>query len=115
MNLLSISYGMSIAWSSSSILILKSFETPLNNGIPMSDTQISWITSLLGLGGLVGSILAGSLADIFGRKKTLLALAIPQLVRSDTQIALLYVFNPTYLVFQKNQSFTKLRKFPSKK
>ncbi len=72
---------MAISWSSSSILILTSLDTPLNNGVPMSDSQISWITSLLGLGGLTGTILTGAVADIFGRKKTLLALTLPQLVR----------------------------------
>lgn len=80
MNLLSVSYGMSMSWSSSSILILKSLGTPINNGIPMTDSQISWITSLLGLGGLIGTIVSGFLADIIGRKKILLALAVPQLV-----------------------------------
>ncbi|KAJ6648371.1 hypothetical protein Bhyg_03599, partial [Pseudolycoriella hygida] len=47
MNLLNVGYGMAISWPSSSVLILKSFDTPLNNGIPMKDAQISWITSLL--------------------------------------------------------------------
>lgn len=81
MNLLSISYGMAISWASSSIDILKSIDTPINNGIPMTDLQIAWITALLCAGGLVGSLVAGTLADIFGRKKTLLALVFPQLVR----------------------------------
>lgn len=49
----------------------------------MSDTQISWITSLLSLGGLVRTILAGTLADILVRKNFLLALAVPQLVSSS--------------------------------
>lgn len=68
---LRVSYGASIAWLSSSILILKSFETPINNGLPMTDSQISWITSLLGLGGLFGTVISGTFADIFGRKKIL--------------------------------------------
>lgn len=84
MNLLSISYGMAITWSSSTIEILKSVDSPINNGTPMSDSQIAWTTSLLCAGGLVGCLVAGSLADIFGRKKTLLALAFPQLVRLST-------------------------------
>jgi len=79
-NLLSISFGVSIAWSSYSILILKSYKTPINNGIPLSDTEISWIASLLGLGGLAGTIFSGSLGDLLGRKKTLFMLALPQLV-----------------------------------
>lgn len=60
--------------------MLQSFDTPINNGIPLSNLQISWITSLLSLGGLVGGLIAGSLADVFGRKRTLLALAFPQIV-----------------------------------
>lgn len=80
-NMLSISYGIACSWSSSSVLTLKSLETPINNGIPMTDSEIAWIASLLALGGLAGTILTGSLADIYGRKKTLLALAFPHFVR----------------------------------
>lgn len=81
MNLLSVSYGMAISWSSSSVLILKSRDTPMNDGVPMTDSQISWIASLLGLGGLFGTLVGGFLCDTIGRKKTLLASVLPQMVK----------------------------------
>jgi len=95
-NILSVSYGISISWSSSNILILKSYSTPINNGIPMSDSEISWITSLLSAGGLLGTLCTGTFADSYGRKKTLLVLAFPQLaswilIFIATDATLLYI------------------------
>lgn len=40
----------------------------------------SWIAALLNLGAMLGAIPTGLIAERFGRKKTLLSLAIPMLV-----------------------------------
>lgn len=42
----------------------------------------AWISSMLGIGGVVGTIAAGWLADSIGRKYTLLMAALPQIVSS---------------------------------
>lgn len=42
----------------------------------------AWISSMLGIGGVVGTIAAGWLADNIGRKYTLLLAALPQIVSS---------------------------------
>lgn len=44
--------------------------------------EIAWIGSVLGIGGLIGTILVGWIADRIGRKNSLLALAVPQIVSS---------------------------------
>lgn len=44
--------------------------------------EIAWIGSVLGIGGLIGTILVGWIADHIGRKNSLLALAVPQIVSS---------------------------------
>lgn len=44
--------------------------------------EIAWIGSILGIGGLIGTILVGWIADHIGRKNSLLALAVPQIVSS---------------------------------
>lgn len=42
--------------------------------------ELGWIASLLGIGGLAGTIASGWIADRIGRKFCLLAMAIPQIV-----------------------------------
>lgn len=44
--------------------------------------QISWIGSLLGIGSVVGNLLAGLLQDRIGRKPVMLALTAPYVVSS---------------------------------
>jgi len=43
----------------------------------LSDDDFSWIGSLILLGALVGSMMGGSVMDRWGRKRTLLVLAVP--------------------------------------
>lgn len=79
-NLISISYGATAGWPSSAALLLKSDQlTPLSCGA-LSNDQLSWIGSLMGIGGLIGSILFGWLADRAGRKLTLCLIALPAIV-----------------------------------
>ena len=83
MNLISISYGNSAGWTSSNYLLLNSEEnTPLECG-PLSTEQLSWIGALLGVGGLVGSLFFGWLADTIGRKYCLCLISIPSMVHAQ--------------------------------
>lgn len=42
--------------------------------------ELAWIGSILGIGGLFGTVIVGWICDCIGRKNSLLALAIPQIV-----------------------------------
>lgn len=79
-NLLTISYGTTAGWPSSSFLLLESIENaPLPTG-PLTIDELTWISSILCLGGIFGTLSIGWLISYIGKKKLLLVLAIPQLV-----------------------------------
>lgn len=66
---------------SSSFLLLQSDElTPLSSGALTKD-EMSWIASILCIGGFLGTIIFGLLADILGRKYVLCFQGIPSIVR----------------------------------
>lgn len=70
---------MSVGWIATAFLLFDSDDCPLPTGrIPMP--EIAWIGSILGIGGLFGTVLVGWLADRIGRKNSLLAMAVPQIV-----------------------------------
>lgn len=64
-------------------------DSPLTAGSITSE-EASWIGSLLCLGAIFSTIVYGYLADLIGRKKSALLLAIPQTVSNtiDTKINL---------------------------
>lgn len=79
MNLCTIGYSLSVGWMATAVLLYDSDDCPLPSGrIQMDD--IAWICSIIGIGGLVGTILVGWMADQFGRKNALLAMVVPQIV-----------------------------------
>lgn len=78
-NLLSISYGLCCGWTSPSLPILQSTDSPLPGG-PISSDEASWIGAFLCVGGFVGNVVSGWMADRFGRKLTACLAAIPQIV-----------------------------------
>lgn len=54
-------------------------ESPLPTGrIEMYEQ--AWISSMLGIGGVIGTLAAGWMADRIGRKYSLLMAALPQIV-----------------------------------
>lgn len=59
--------GIVLGWTSTSLPYLVSEES----SIPVTEDEGSWITSLIAIGGLIGSLPAGKLADMIGRKKSL--------------------------------------------
>lgn len=77
MNLLSLAYGISVGWAAPNTVLFQSEKSPI--GI-MSSDQISWIASTLCIGGVVGTIIFGSIVDVWGRKRVMICMAIPQLV-----------------------------------
>lgn len=77
-----IGYGVVGGWSSPSILLLMSSDSPLPSGKITMD-QASWIASLLCIGGLIGNLLFGFIANVFGRKMPLVLISIPAIVRTN--------------------------------
>ncbi|XP_055640539.1 facilitated trehalose transporter Tret1-2 homolog [Toxorhynchites rutilus septentrionalis] len=78
-NLLSISYGFTCGWTSPSFPILESWDTPLLSG-PISSEEGSWIGASLCIGGFIGNLVSGWMADRYGRKLTACLAAIPQII-----------------------------------
>lgn len=79
MNLLLIDFGISCGWSSPSIILLTSDESPLPTGKITMD-EASWIASFLCIGGLIGNVFFAYITSYFGRKKPLIFIAIPTIV-----------------------------------
>lgn len=63
----------------SAFLVYDSNECPLPSG-RIDIMEIAWIGSILGIGGVIGTMAVGWIADNVGRKNSLLAMAVPQIV-----------------------------------
>lgn len=72
------SHGCAMGWISPFIPYLRSPETHLLSG-PLTSDDLSWIGSLLSIGGMVGSILFGSITGKMGKKNAMFLLVIPHL------------------------------------
>ncbi|XP_030760089.1 facilitated trehalose transporter Tret1-like [Sitophilus oryzae] len=71
------SSGLSVSWTSPVIPKFKTEENPFNHTV--STAQIAMLASFLPLGAITGPILAGYMADRFGRKITMMCLAVPSI------------------------------------
>lgn len=85
--------GAAVGWTSPILPQLEKNGGPL--GSPISSDQSSWIGSLVAIGAICGSFVAGYLGEKFGRKRTLLSSAVPfligwTLVATASHIAQLY-------------------------
>lgn len=94
-NLGAFAAGACIAWSSAALPLLTtepleddniSAEANVTHRFTLTESEASWTASLLCLGALFGAVPTGLISESFGRKKTLLYLALP-LVVSWTLIA----------------------------
>ncbi|XP_049880665.1 facilitated trehalose transporter Tret1-like isoform X2 [Pectinophora gossypiella] len=88
-NLGALASGVCVAWSSSALPLLSpghpeisEFSTIPNatHRLTIYQSEASWVASLLCLGALFGAVPAGLISQYFGRKKTLLYLALPLVV-----------------------------------
>lgn len=78
-NICTLAYGTAAGWTSAAFIILQSETTPLAHG-PLSSSEMAWVGSLIGMGGVVGTLVIGWMCDRFGRKFAMLFNAIPMLV-----------------------------------
>ncbi|XP_072397533.1 facilitated trehalose transporter Tret1-like [Diabrotica undecimpunctata] len=80
-NLFIFSVSSLSSWSSSAIEKLTANSSDINPlGEPITAVQQSWIASLLPLGAAIGPLLSGKISDTIGRKKTLLIIAVPNVI-----------------------------------
>lgn len=94
-NIISLAHGSATGWLSPTLPLLQSAASPLATG-PITTEQASWIGSLLSLGGILGNFIFSSLAEKYGRKFALVALAFPNLtfwllIIFAKDVALLYL------------------------
>ncbi|KAH8267460.1 hypothetical protein KR018_005249, partial [Drosophila ironensis] len=68
-------HGLGIGWMSPVMKDLPSGDSPLSFNVYVED--ISWIGSLVGIGAMIGNILAGTLIDRIGRKPIMFGIAFP--------------------------------------
>lgn len=78
-NLGTIGYAISVGWMGIQFMKYDSDASPLPSG-KFSKSELGWTASILGIGGLAGTIASGWMADFFGRKNSLLAMALPEIV-----------------------------------
>ncbi|XP_033150846.1 facilitated trehalose transporter Tret1-like [Drosophila busckii] len=74
-NFATFSHGLGMGWMSPVMLALQTENSPLDFDVLVE--QLSWIGSLLGIGSVIGNLLAGCLQARFGRKPVMYALIVP--------------------------------------
>lgn len=93
-NIIYYGHGCALGWNSPAIQrLIDPLQTPLASG-PLSNEQVSWISSINCLGALCGSLLFGYLITLLGCKRALLFLSIP----SITFWSLIYFGNSFYYI-----------------
>lgn len=91
MHLLTLIYGINVGWVAPNMLLFQSENSPVGE---LTTAQISLIVSLMCLGGVVGTSLFGIMAEKWGRKWTLIWIAVPQILGG---ILLIYGTNSNYI------------------
>lgn len=72
-------YGTVCGWPSAAFLVLQSDNSPLETGI-LTLAEASWVGSIMCIGGLIGNLFFGMLANRFGRKRSLVFAGVPLIV-----------------------------------
>lgn len=77
-NISTFAHGIGVGWMSPVMRQLQTPESPLSFEVFVE--ELSWIGSLLGIGSVIGNLLAGFLQDRIGRKPIMFALTVPYVV-----------------------------------
>lgn len=96
-NFIGFSFGWSCSWANVNFLELQSPETSLEDG-PISYDQASLLMSLICVGGLIGNLTYLWALETFGRKKPILFLSVPIIVRTFKITRVLY-WSRHFIVF----------------
>ena len=81
-NLMTIAHGATTGWLSPITHILQSDASPFDSG-PMTNEQMSWLGSIVMLGGLFGNLSYSTINNYFGMKISILTLGIPNIVNIE--------------------------------
>lgn len=84
-NILIFSHGIGLGWITPVLYNMQFDAEESMLGVTISAEQISWIGSLLAIGGLIGNFLSGVLLARIGRRKTLIVLPIPHVVSKSAK------------------------------
>ncbi|KAL6261495.1 hypothetical protein P5V15_006584 [Pogonomyrmex californicus] len=80
-NLGMLSIGQFIGWASPSLpLLIVKDSNNTKSFVHLTLEEASWVVSLLTLGATIGCILCVFMVNIFGRKKTMLLMAVPEII-----------------------------------
>lgn len=71
--------GCAMGWLSMALPLLRSDASPLQTG-KLSISEMSWIASIMPLGGLAGNCLCGIFVTIIGARHSIFLIGFPQLV-----------------------------------
>lgn len=96
-NIVVMASGVGLSWTSPSIEILQSDESPLPSG-KIQFEEASWIASLWSVGGLIGNFLYLFMTNKFGRKMPIISLAFPKIV---CWLMVLFAQNVYYLYISR--------------
>ncbi|XP_028176969.1 facilitated trehalose transporter Tret1-like [Ostrinia furnacalis] len=88
-------YGLQAGWISPMIKVLQSDDSPTG---PLTDTQLSWVGSVLPLTGTFCVALYAYIADAYGRKFGVIAIAAPQAICWAIKLT---ATNPTILIIAR--------------
>ncbi|XP_052126929.1 facilitated trehalose transporter Tret1-like [Frankliniella occidentalis] len=69
--------GTVLAWTAP---VLAKLQAP-DSWLPLGESEGSWVASLMTIGACVGAVPAGAITERFGRKGTMLLLAVPFTIR----------------------------------
>lgn len=72
-------HGTINGWLSPVLPLLLSEKTPLIGG-PLTNDQLSWIGSIVSVGGMIGPVIYGILTSMLGCKRATFLLAIPSMI-----------------------------------
>ncbi|EDW03497.1 facilitated trehalose transporter Tret1 [Drosophila grimshawi] len=74
-NISTFAHGIGVGWMSPVMRDLQTTQSPLSFSVYVE--EVSWIGSSLGIGSIIGNLLAGLLQDRIGRKPIMYALTVP--------------------------------------
>ncbi|XP_063702470.1 facilitated trehalose transporter Tret1-2 homolog [Culicoides brevitarsis] len=79
-NLMTFIYGIAVGWPSASLPLLKSSETPLQEYGPLTLFEASWVSSVLCIGGAIGTLFYAWIASRYGRKFGIMSSFVPMII-----------------------------------
>lgn len=74
-----LAHGTINGWVSPVSPLLLSDDTPLRSG-PLTSVELSWIGSMISIGGIFGSLIFGYLTSILGCKRAMIYLTFPSML-----------------------------------